>query len=194
MTLYALSFCPFEQHCCFRISCNTDDQMGMPMETLLGSSRRDVPKGLSREMENRKTTTRTTSTANRARTTTSHARSPELQHRKVYKQLRTTGGAPHAHYQLLVAVPLFHNRLGYLLEIQTCQQSSGSIQKLKKVQYFWGTLGRTSAFKSPCSRFLIIWYIFASFPNDKLCRIQMMRFYMATRKTSRPHETVFQPG
>ena len=50
LTLYALSFCPFEQHCCFRISCNTDDQMGMPMETLLGSLRRYVPKGLSREI------------------------------------------------------------------------------------------------------------------------------------------------
>ena len=50
VTIYALSVCPCEQHCCFWISRSTNDQMGMLMETLLGSSRRYVPKGLSRGM------------------------------------------------------------------------------------------------------------------------------------------------
>ena len=54
---------------------------------------------------------------------TGHARSPELQHLGAYKQFKTTVGAPHANYQLLVAVPLCRNRLGNFLEIQTYQQS-----------------------------------------------------------------------
>ena len=46
VTLYALSLCPFEQHCCFL----TYDQMCVQTETLLGSSRRYVPEGLPRGM------------------------------------------------------------------------------------------------------------------------------------------------
>ena len=42
----------------------------------------------------RKTMTRATFPAQRARTATGHARLPELQHRKTHKQLKTTGGVP----------------------------------------------------------------------------------------------------
>ena len=35
VTLYALSSCLCEQHCCFRVSCSTYDQMDMPLEALL---------------------------------------------------------------------------------------------------------------------------------------------------------------
>ena len=46
VTLHALFIVPFEQHCRFQISVHTDDQMGVQMDTLLGSSRRYVLKRL----------------------------------------------------------------------------------------------------------------------------------------------------
>ena len=126
-------------------------------------------------------------------TTTGHARSPELQHLRVYKQLRTTGGVPHANYQLLVAVPICRNRLGNLLERQSSQQSSGSTQKLKKVQYF-GNPWAHQCLQKPVVAILFIQYSLASFPSDYLCRILTRRFYLATRKMSRPYGSVFQLG
>ena len=126
--------------------------MGVQMETLLGSARRYVPKRPTWRNGNKKMTTRAASTAKKAGTATGHDRSPELQHLKEYRQLRTTCGVPLASYHLLVAGLLRRKRLGNLLVIQMCQQSSGSIQKLKKVQYF-GNPGVHQCLRKPVFAF-----------------------------------------
>ena len=125
---------------------------------------------------NRKTIPRDTPVPATTRPTTPrHFRLPKQQRLKAYKDPRMTDGAPHVRYQLLQAVLPYSNRLGNLTRIQTRQRSSQRLQK-------------------PVFAILFIRYSLASFPNDYLCRIPMMGFYRATRKTSRPYETVFQLG
>ena len=169
----------------FWISGSTDDQIGVQMETLLGSSRRYVPKGLPGGKGNRKMTTRATSTAKKARTATGHARSPERQLLRVYKQLRTTGGEPHSNYQLLVGVPLCRNRLGNRSGDTKCANKALETYRNSRKCSISGTLGRTCASENPC---------LASFPSDYFCRSLTRRSYLSTRKTSRPCGTVFQLG
>ena len=113
-----------------------------------------------------------------------HGRSPELQRLRVCKQLRTT---------LLVAVLPCRNRLGNLLAIPMSQQSSGSIQKLKKCSVL-GTLGRTGASENPCSKFYsssTVWQSSQAFISAVPWRGDS---YLLMRKTSRPYETGFQLG
>ena len=78
VTLCALSLCPFEQHCCFL----TFDQMGVQMETLLGSSRRYVPEGLPGGMGAGRRRPELHSRHREQEQPQVHARLPELQHRK----------------------------------------------------------------------------------------------------------------
>ena len=107
-----------------------------------------------------------------------------------YKRLRTTGGAPHVNH--LVTVPPCRNRRGNLLENQTYQQISGSIQELEKAQY----VGNRWAYhwsRKPVSAIVSIRNILVSFPSDYLCRMTK-RSYLVMRKTSRPVMTVLQLG
>ena len=187
VTLHALSFCPFEQHCCFRISGYTNDQVGVQMETLFVFLAAIRSKRPTQRNGNRKMTTRATSTAKKARTATGHDRSPELQRLRVCKQLRTTGGVPHANPSLP------QSSWQPFLVVQMCQRSSGCIQQLRKVQYF-GDPWAHQCLRKPVFEILFIQYSLASFPDDYLCRTLMRRSNLATRKTFRPHETVFQLG
>ena len=119
---------------------------------------------------------------------TLNAPSPESQRLRAHKQLKTTGGVPHANYQLLVAVHLCRTRPSNLLVIQMRQTETqgGAV--------FWEPFGAPLPPKTPLSAIVSIQNSLASFPRDYLCRTLTRRSYLATRKTSHPYGVVFQLG
>ena len=67
------------------------------------------------------------------------------------------------------------------------------IQKLQKVQCF-GSLWAHQCLRKTVFAIVISQYSLASFPSDHLCRTLTRRSHLASRKTSRPYEMVFQFG
>ena len=161
------------------------------MESLLGSSRRYVPKGPWRN-GSRMMSSRATFTPRKARTATGHDRSPELQRLRVCMQLRTTGGMPHRKYQLLVAVLPCRNRLGKLLVIPMSQQSLGSIHKLKKCSFLGKLVGAPVPLKTRVRNFFIQ-YSLASFPSDYLCSILGLQCCQPLAPTEKAQHLQLEP-
>ena len=95
-------------------------------------------------------TTKATSTAKKTRTATGHIRLPELQRLRVCLQLRTTGGVPHAKYQLLVALLPCSNRLGDTIEPTNLWKHT----ETEESAVFWEPLGATLLTKTRVRNFI----------------------------------------